>query len=419
LSYERLDSEDRVDALAQRLLARASYFAPGEPIPRDLLAATLRLSGEVSARLEAEEALGRLINLGLLEEGEDGRVVMHRLVAWFAKAAGQESEDRRFVEETLFEEANRLNEEGFPGALLGWQPHLRFATEAAFNRDDDIAAKLCSALDCHLSAIGDYMRARPYSERALAIREKILGPEHPATATSLNDLGSLLQDLDDPSGARPYYERALAIREKVLGPEHPDTVWSLNNLGSLLQDLDDRTGARPYYERALAIREKVLGPEHPDTAWSLNNLGSLLQALGDLSGARPYYERALAIREKVLGPEHPDTAWSLNKLGSLLQALGDLSGARPYHERALAIREKVLGPEHPDTAWSLNNLGSFFQNLGNLSGARQYYERALAIFTERLGPDHSRTKFVRKNLETLDALRQTDAGLPRPGSPPT
>jgi hypothetical protein len=31
------------------------------------------------------------------------------------------------------------------------------------------------------------------------------------------------------SVTRPLYERALAIREKVLGPEHPDTALSLNN----------------------------------------------------------------------------------------------------------------------------------------------------------------------------------------------
>ena len=30
------------------------------------------------------------------------------------------------------------------------------------------------------------------------------------------------------------YRRALAIREKVLGPNHPDVATSLNNLGNLL-----------------------------------------------------------------------------------------------------------------------------------------------------------------------------------------
>lgn len=159
---------------------------------------------------------------------------------------------------------------------------------------------------------------------------------------SLNNLGVLLQAMGDLSGARPYYERALAIQEKVLGPEHPDTARSLNNLANLLQAMGDLRGARPYAERALAIREKVLGPEHPDTAMSLNNLGYLLSAMGDLRGARPYYERALAIWEKVLGLEHPNTAMSLNNLGVLLQAMGDTDGALTLYRRARASEETAL-----------------------------------------------------------------------------
>jgi hypothetical protein len=61
----------------------------------------------------------------------------------------------------------------------------------------------------------------------------------------------------------------------VLGPEHPDTATSLNNLAGLLYAQGDLAGARPLYERALAIREKVLGPEHPNTATVRNNLSIL------------------------------------------------------------------------------------------------------------------------------------------------
>ena len=43
-------------------------------------------------------------------------------------------------------------------------------------------------------------------------------------------------------GARPYYERALAICEKALGPDHPDTAMSLNNLGALLNEQGDLAG---------------------------------------------------------------------------------------------------------------------------------------------------------------------------------
>ena len=148
----------------------------------------------------------------------------------------------------------------------------------------------------------------------------------------------LLQDQGDLAAARPLYERALAIREKALGPEHPDTATSLNNLAVLLQDQGDLAAARPLYERALAIGEKALGPEHPDTATSLNNLALLLQEQGDLAAARPLYERALAIREKALGPEHPDTSRARWYLARVLSASG-------YAREALQLQEVLAAEE--------------------------------------------------------------------------
>jgi tetratricopeptide (TPR) repeat protein len=362
LSFERLDPRDETDALALALLARAAHLAPGEPIPRELLVGMA--SGE---GLLPEDALARLTALGLLDQNESGALVMHRLVAEFARGAGEigeRAEARTAVEEGLLTAAHRVNQSGYPAALRAWQPHLRAVAERARLREDGRAALLCNELAYHLQGIGDPLGALPYYERALAIRERILGPEHPGTAASLNNLGGLFQDQGDAALARRYYERALAIREKVLGPEHPDTAQSLNNLGFLLWSLDDLAGARRYYERALAIREKALGTEHPDhadhadhpdLARSLNNLGCLLFRLGDLAAARPLYERALAMRERALGPEHPETARSLNNLGFLLASLGDLAAARPYYARALAILEARLGTEHPYTRLAREN----------------------------------------------------------------
>ena len=56
----------------------------------------------------------------------------------------------------------------------------------------------------------------------------------------------------------------LAIRAEALGPAHPDTAASLNNLAYLLWDLADLAGARLLFERALTIIERVLRAEHPN-----------------------------------------------------------------------------------------------------------------------------------------------------------
>ena len=61
---------------------------------------------------------------------------------------------------------------------------------------------------------GKYNEALPGAEHALAIREKVLGPEHPMVAESLHDLAILYDDKEDYAKAEPLNLRALAIREK-------------------------------------------------------------------------------------------------------------------------------------------------------------------------------------------------------------
>ncbi len=226
LSYQRMDPADETDALALALLGRAAYFAPGEPIPRELLVATLGRDDDPERALQIEDGLARLVELGLLEAEAEGALRLHRLVSAFVRGVAADAEAQRSVEEALFAEANRLNEAGYPAPLLAWQVHLRTVTDAAQKREDERAAGLCNELGYYLRMIGDYAGARLYLEQALRIREKVLGGEHPDTATSLNILGRLLKDMGDLAGARPYLERALRIQEQVLGSEHPDTAIS-------------------------------------------------------------------------------------------------------------------------------------------------------------------------------------------------
>ena len=59
------------------------------------------------------------------------------------------------------------------------------------------------------------------------------------------------------------YRRALAIREKALGPDHPDTATSLNNLALLLKSKGDYAGAEPLCRRALADCGEGVGAGPP------------------------------------------------------------------------------------------------------------------------------------------------------------
>ncbi len=204
-------------------MARAACLAPGEPIPYHLLKLTLHLpEAKLQVALQAEDGVNRLVELGLIRPERGNTLRLHHLiVAFIRNAALPEYESaREAVAVALYEEAKRVNAAGYPAPLLAWQSHLRAVTQAALIREDLLTAKLCNELGWHLEHVGDYASGRPYFEQALAIRQRILGIEHPDTAYSFNSLGNLLRAQGNLAGARPYFEHALAVREKILGEEH-------------------------------------------------------------------------------------------------------------------------------------------------------------------------------------------------------
>ncbi|HEX5746790.1 MAG TPA: serine/threonine-protein kinase [Archangium sp.] len=255
---------------------------------------------------------------------------------------------------------------------------------AARGRDDLLAARAWNLL---LLLVG-HTQGRP--QEALGW---VLSVEHAVAragdeglrSTSLNNLGLVLEDVGRLEEAREHYARALALKQRQLGPEHPTTLTSLANLGTVLGRLGRTGEALTYLQQAQALREKVLGPEHPSNAISLTNLAYLLDTLGQPEQARALFERALDLRRKVLGPEHPRTALSLLALGRLLREQGQLAQAREHHERALASLEKAPGPESLDAAYAHSALGFTLLAQGEWEQARHHLERALTLLERHQG----------------------------------
>ncbi len=256
-----------------------------------------------------------------------------------------------------------------------------------------------------LQTTGRYEEAEPFCRKALEINQKVLGEEHPDTAMSINNLAELLKATGRYEEAESFCRKALKIYKKVLGEEHPDTAGSINNLAGLFQVTGRYEEAEPFCRKALEIYKKVLGEEHPDTTKSINNLSYLLQDTGRYEEAELLYRKALKIRKKVLGEEHPDTATSINNLATLLQATGRYEEAEPLFRKALKIRKNVLGEEHPSTTLSINNLATLLQETGRYEEAEPLYIKALEIRKKVLGEEHPDTAQSINNLALLFQIR--------------
>ena len=72
----------------------------------------------------------------------------------------------------------------------------------------------------------------------------------------LNNLALLHHVQGQYAEAEPLYQRSLAIREKVLGAEHPDVATILDNYAELLRVTGRSDEAEEMAARAKAIRAK-------------------------------------------------------------------------------------------------------------------------------------------------------------------
>jgi serine/threonine protein kinase len=97
--------------------------------------------------------------------------------------------------------------------------------------------------------------------------------EQPLVRAGLRDaLGQAQLGLGQAQKAVVLLEQAVAERQKHLGPDHPDTLASMNNLARAYQDAGQLDRALPLLEETLAKRKAKLGPDHPATLTSMNNL---------------------------------------------------------------------------------------------------------------------------------------------------
>ena len=145
--------------------------------------------------------------------------------------------------------------------------------------------------------------------------------------------GWYLEDRTQYIPVEPLLNRAIAIYEKVLGPEHPDTAMALNNLAFLYNTTNRQTQAELMYERALAIREKVLGPEHPGTATALNNLAWFHHNRGSYGKAGPLFKRLLAIHRRKFGDKNTKTKYICHQYVMCLRKQGNWTQAREAEKR--------------------------------------------------------------------------------------
>ncbi|MCI0630772.1 MAG: serine/threonine-protein kinase [Phycisphaerales bacterium] len=249
-----------------------------------------------------------------------------------------------------------------------------------------VQAHLLQTVADALLRLGLHIEAESPQKRAVDIRHRVLGPEHPDTLSSIGSMGTVLAAQGKLADAEPYFEQALQESRRVLGDD-PITLVALTNMGGLLMDRGNPADAEPLYRQALEGRRRALGPDDPDTLMSLNNFGAALRAQGKLAEAEVQFHEALESFRRVLGDDHPSTLFPINNMGRVLQDQGRLAEAEPYRRAAVDGSRRLRGNDHPRTLVWINELGDLLRAQGKAAEAETVHREALEGLERKFGKD--------------------------------
>ncbi|MHC4992134.1 MAG: tetratricopeptide repeat protein [Planctomycetota bacterium] len=281
------------------------------------------------------------------------------------------------MREVLDEAAKRIDAASRPGG--------RFADAPV------VEAAIRETLSDTYWYLGKYDAARPHAERALAVRRRELGDEHPATLASMVDLANVVAAQGHEKEAGRLYEEALEIRRRVLGEDDPNTLTSLHNLAVSYKVQGRIAEAEPLFVDTLERRLEVLGEEHSDTLMTMDALAGLRMDDFRYDEAGPLLERARTVAQHALGEEHAETLRITDNLAILRHRQGRTDEAETLFRHVLEIRRRVYGPEHPVTLKTMRGLANVLASERQYQEAERLYRGLVDASRRVLGDEHPAT----------------------------
>ena len=275
------------------------------------------------------------------------------------------------------------------------------AIETQFSNQLVVQAQLLQSIATTLRDLGLLRLAGEPQARALEIRERELGREHPATLYSLSGHGVLMKEQGQVYEAEPILRDALERHRAVLGADHPKTVAAIADMGLVFDAQGKYDEAEPFFREALERARRTEGDEAPATISAIHNMGALHASRAQFDEAEPYWRDAHELSRRVLGEEHSQTLLNANNLAVLLSEQFRYEEAVPYYRDVFEARRRKYGDEHPETLVSMHNLGSILGQLGQLAEGEQLLRTSLETSVELMGKWHPHTLRNRSGLGRL------------------
>jgi predicted ATPase/DNA-binding SARP family transcriptional activator len=283
--------------------------------------------------------------------------------------------------------------------LDGEMANFRAALEEAPGRRDGYSLQLAAALWPFWYRRGHVKEGLMWLQRALAV-DVSTGSASPARARALHGAAILCHERCEYETARRYEEASMVIWRHLGDPKA--LASSLDQLGHIVNAQNDYARAAALFEERLALRREI-----SDTAGmgaSLNALGYMALFFRDFDRAAELCGESLRLRREI--GDRWGMAYSLEFLAQAAIEQGKNDEAASLLDECLTVRRQ-LGDERGIAATLLN--------LARVARERRDWDRATAAceesrsIWERIGSAHG----VAASTEALGAVNGARGDLPR------
>ncbi len=305
------------------------------------------------------------------------------------------------------------------------------------NEPEDVQAALFEAAANAYRGLGEYSRAAPLVERAVALRatSTLTAPGAHARAlqsqaalarargdfiqaeTRLREAVRTLSAADAPDApdarilddARLELAQVLRLRSRLeeaeriatelvreyearQPPDNARLAEALSTLGRIETDRGRMTEATAYLQRGLALHQRAFGDADPKTFDAKAALAWVMVTRDQSAEAEPLLREVVEDARRIYGSSHPETGIALSNLANAVSDLeGRLADAEAIYLESIAVLRHGSDAVVPELANGLNNLCSLYLKMERWTEARNACAEATALRLQSLGPDHPNT----------------------------
>ncbi|WNM32074.1 HEXXH motif-containing putative peptide modification protein [Streptomyces sp. Li-HN-5-11] len=310
--------------------------------------------------------------------------------------------------------------------------------------------------------LGLYADARADLVTVVDVRQRRLGPEHPATLEARLSLALALRDEGRLDEAEEEYHAVARVCERTLPADHGLVQSARSGRARVLRELGRYEEAERELRTVLRIREAADPPDpravlrtRHDLATILHKRGALTEAIAEL---RTVWEtnravlgdgddlslacgisltralrdagrtdEAARVCSTVVGeianyrePNHPDMLIAAHEQARIRRDQRLLETAESELRRIWQVNRDRFGEDHPDTVANRHELATVLHLLGRLDEAEHHFEAVLTANRRRFGDDHPNVRTCQDNLDFLRAdMARRAAQAASPGADDT